>query len=235
MKYIRLFENFDTSEIDVICKVYNIQNYTINPDGSIDVVGNVNLNSKRLIKIPLKFNSVSGNFSCGGNQLTNLEGTPNYVGDSFYCMNNYGLTTLKGGPKVVNGVYNCSGNFLEKLEYLPTIVKRFICSGNKLTSLVGCPNAEMVRFDDNMISTLEGLPTDSDISCYETPLDNLAGLFFHGDYEYKLFLDYQETFNFLRKDCKIIKYLLEEALKDYNEYYNKQVELPEEIEGYTYI
>ena len=50
-----------------------------------------------------------------------------------------------------------------------------------------------------------------------------------------IYLDYQETYNFLRKDFKIVKHRLEEAIEDFNEYYDKQVELPKEIKYYTYI
>ena len=39
MKHLKLFENFE--DIESICKKYNITNYTINVDGSIDVNGNV--------------------------------------------------------------------------------------------------------------------------------------------------------------------------------------------------
>ena len=35
MKHLKLFENFQ--DIDSICKKYRIKNYTINPDGSVDV------------------------------------------------------------------------------------------------------------------------------------------------------------------------------------------------------
>jgi len=59
-------------EIHEICKKYGIKNYTINDDGSIDVDGNVNLSYRKLTKLPLKFNNVSGNFLCYNNQLTTL-------------------------------------------------------------------------------------------------------------------------------------------------------------------
>jgi hypothetical protein len=50
---IKLFEQFNNEqEIINICKKYNIQNYTINPDGSIDVNGDVWLSNKKLTKIP---------------------------------------------------------------------------------------------------------------------------------------------------------------------------------------
>ena len=41
--------------IEEICKKYNIKNYTINPDGSIDVDGYVILSSKGIDKLPLNF------------------------------------------------------------------------------------------------------------------------------------------------------------------------------------
>ena len=51
---IKLFEQFNNEqEIHDICKKYNIENYTINSDGSIDVDGNVNLSKMNLTELPL--------------------------------------------------------------------------------------------------------------------------------------------------------------------------------------
>ena len=74
--------------ISLICEKYKITNYTINPDGSIDVVGDVYLCGKNLTELPLTFNKVSGWFDCDGNQLTSLKGCPRWVGGNFYCTNN---------------------------------------------------------------------------------------------------------------------------------------------------
>ena len=46
MKHLKLFESFKEEDINDICQKYDIENYTINEDGSIDVNGNVNLTSK---------------------------------------------------------------------------------------------------------------------------------------------------------------------------------------------
>src|SRR5271157_3681122 len=73
--------------IDEICKIYDIENYTIN-NGSIDVDGDVYIQDKNLDKIPLKFNKVSGSFSCSCNNLDTLEYCPEYVGKDFWCYNN---------------------------------------------------------------------------------------------------------------------------------------------------
>ena len=40
--------------IDKICKRYNITNYTINDDGTIDVDGSVNLSQKSLNQLPFR-------------------------------------------------------------------------------------------------------------------------------------------------------------------------------------
>ena len=107
MKHLRLFENFE--DIESICKKYNITNYTINADGSIDVNGNVYLNRNGLAKLPLKFGRVTGNFYCYDNKLTTLEGSPREVGGDFDCQYNK-LTTLEGGPREVGGDFYCDDN-----------------------------------------------------------------------------------------------------------------------------
>ena len=114
------FINESNQNIDSICNKYGIKNYTINQDGSIDVDGNVNLSSKKLTKLPLKFRNVSGNFWCyynrrsGGDTgtLTSLEGSPQSVGGNFDCFNNK-LTSLEGSPQIVGGDFNCYNNQLK--------------------------------------------------------------------------------------------------------------------------
>jgi len=204
MKYLKLFENFNKSiryellkllEIDDICEKYNIKKYTVNPNGSVDVNGDVYLYNKYLTELPLKFNKVTGSFDCRFNDLTNLEGCPNYVGWDFQCSYNK-LTSLEDSPSYINRDF---------------------------------------WFDNNALTTLEGYPKEiggRDFRYSGNPIAPIINLF---KFDLKIYLEYQETYNFLRKDCKIVKHRLIEALNDFNEYYNKQVELPEKIEGYTYI
>ena len=52
------------NSIHDICKRYNITNYTINGDGSIDVDGSVKLSEYKLTEFPLIFNKVTGYFYC---------------------------------------------------------------------------------------------------------------------------------------------------------------------------
>jgi hypothetical protein len=118
--------------IEQICKKYNITNYTINSDGSIDVDGNVDLYDNGLTELPLTFNRVSGHFVCSWNCLTTLKGSPKWVGDRFSCNDNQ-LTSLEFGPEYVNKGFNCSYNDLTDLIGSPKkIGGYFMVEDNKL-------------------------------------------------------------------------------------------------------
>jgi hypothetical protein len=154
--------------IEEICKEYEIKNYTINPDGSIDVDGNVDFRYKYLTKLPLKFNKVigsffcyenllttlegcpkevSGHFNCDVNQLSTLEGAPNYVGGYFSCTNNK-LTSLEGCPKEIHGDFYCNDNNLISLEGTNYIGKDFYCIDNPLPQeILDNPKAEIFRLN----------------------------------------------------------------------------------------
>jgi hypothetical protein len=63
--------------------------WSINSDTNlIDVEGSVNMSRMNLIKIPVKFGKVTGNFNCADNQLNSLIGAPKSVGGDFNCSNN---------------------------------------------------------------------------------------------------------------------------------------------------
>ncbi|MCK9476330.1 MAG: hypothetical protein M0R46_10440 [Candidatus Muirbacterium halophilum] len=178
MKYLKKFnENINRSEIDSICEKYNIKNYIINEDGSIDVDGDVDLSGKNLIVLPLKFRKVSGNFHCGYNQLTSLEGAPKSVGNYFYCKCNK-LTSLVGCPQNVGGDFYCNSNQLISLEGAPQRVGGdFSCYSNQLTSLVGAPQSIGGNFScsGNQLTSLIGGPkrVGGVFLCYSNNLKNI--------------------------------------------------------------
>jgi hypothetical protein len=127
-------------EINEICEKYNIENYTINDDGSIDVNGEVDLSGESLTELPLKFNKVSGNFTCNNNKLTNLIGSPKSCGNLTCKYNN--LTSLEGSPVSIDMHFNCSNNQLTSLEYGPEEIGKkysgmYNAQDNKITSLYG--------------------------------------------------------------------------------------------------
>ena len=97
--------------ISLICEKYGIENYTVNPDGSIDVVGDVNLSFNDLTELPLVFNKVTGSFDCVDNRLTSLKGSPRWIGGYFSCENN-DLTSLEFSPDYVGDNFWCDHNNL---------------------------------------------------------------------------------------------------------------------------
>ena len=143
MKSYKEFIKESKRDIHSICDEYGINDYTINPDGSIDVDGNIILSYDfergELSKIPLKFAKVIGDFECDRNQLTTLKGSPRSVGGNFECSGNQ-LTSLEYCPESVGGNFDCDRNQLTTLKGSPKSVGgNFECSGNQLTSLEGLP------------------------------------------------------------------------------------------------
>tara|TARA_R110002167_G_scaffold263644_2_gene470422 strand:- start:1675 stop:2262 length:588 start_codon:yes stop_codon:yes gene_type:complete len=142
--------------IEEICEKYNIRNYIINDDGSIDVNECVYLDDYGLNKFPLKFNKVYGDFDCRGNNLTTLEGGPKWVAGYFYCHKNK-LTSLEHSPEYVGTRFNCSSNMLIDLKYCPnSIGENLFCSRNNITSLEYYPEniGGYINFKDTPIGSV---------------------------------------------------------------------------------
>ena len=130
MRYLRLFESFE--DIDEICRKYNIIDYTINPDKSIDVNDCVDLRFKNLTKLPLKFNKVNGYFICSNNKLKSLEGSPKEVNGYFDCHHNR-LTSFEFSPRIIRECFYCYNNNIKSFEYFPSFVKNnFYCFDNPI-------------------------------------------------------------------------------------------------------
>lgn len=117
----------------------NIKDFTILKDNSVNVHQDVKLSDKlvNLIKLPLKFNEVDGDFDISDNELTSLEGCPSKVKGSFLAYKNE-ISSLKGCPKEVDGSFIVLQNNIGSLKFSPSIVKEdFICSHNPLRDLDG--------------------------------------------------------------------------------------------------
>ncbi len=83
--------------------------------GTVNVTGGVYLSGKGLERLPVKFGTVGGSFSCSANRLTSLEGAPSAVGRNFFCHANR-LTSLVGVHKIIKrigGTLNIWSNPIE--------------------------------------------------------------------------------------------------------------------------
>lgn len=151
----------DRDSLIKLLDLYNIVNYTINDDGSVDVNGDVNLNGWGIDDIPFEFNIVGGSFDVSNNFLKSLKGSPkscdNFKANNcglanlefaplevkgyFEVSDNY-LTSLKGCTKLIRGYFNCSDNYLESLEFGPREVwGDYNCAYNNLKTLKGAPKS----------------------------------------------------------------------------------------------
>ena len=95
---------------------HEIKNYTIRPDGIVDVDGRVALTgdvlvgneNSRLITLPIQFGKVNGVFSCAGCvKLKSIKGFPQYVMNNLYC-DATNITSLSGIDKIIKQI---SGGF----------------------------------------------------------------------------------------------------------------------------
>jgi hypothetical protein len=137
--YKPLVELSNIDEINRWLKKHEISSFHILKDNSVDVNGDVRLADKlsNLLKLPLKFNIVNGNFDISDNELVSLEGCPTKVTGNFHCFKNE-ISSLKGSPKEVGGSFIVLKNNISSLKYSPSIVKEdFVCSHNPLTELEG--------------------------------------------------------------------------------------------------
>jgi hypothetical protein len=170
----------EKDRIDTLCMQHDIDDYTINGDGSIDVNGGVRMNPGNISVLPLVFNKVRDDFFCTDNLLTSLEGCPKEVGGGFFVFGNR-LTSLEYCPTKVGDMFDCRDNYLTSLEGCPKEVGGyFLCENNDLTSLKGCPNKVGGTFKCtiNKITSLEYLPTEfNDGMCWFIDGNNLPTVF----------------------------------------------------------
>ena len=214
MKYLKdykLFESHkfptDEDEIDMICHELNLKNYTINPDGTVDVKGGfIDLSFMKLKRLPLKFGKASS-FYCDQNYLTSLEGSPREV-VNFSCKRNE-LTSLKGGPEIVRESFSCSYNKLIDLEGAP---KKF---GKRITFFAG----------DNNLFSLNGLPDEYDYANFF--FENNPVCIFEDIFKNKFFASLKYKYFF--GDNKIHESRFVRACDDLG------IKAPDEIEGYVWV
>ncbi len=162
MKYLKSYKIFESIslELETQIKEYDIKDYSINEDGSIDCNQDVNLSYKHLIEIPILFNKISGKFLIFSNQLSSLKNCPVQIDDYFDCSSNQ-LKTLEFGPEYVGREYQCYDNKLITLNgCVEEVYGDFDCSDNNLTSLEFCPMQVEGYFNcsDNNLTELDRSP-----------------------------------------------------------------------------
>ena len=189
------------ADVENRCLFYDIQNYSINDDLTIDIHGDFDHSGDGVVDVFfVKFNKVEGSFDVSGNylktlegwfpkevgefievsknNLTDLKGSPKISNGSFYCQDNE-LTTLKGCPEEIRGTFDVSYNELESFEHCAKLVTGyFLAESNYIKNLKHLPS-EISRLDlrFNHIENLEGCPDVSrKINIQNCRLTSLKGL-----------------------------------------------------------
>ena len=135
MRYLRdykLFESSDglTDEQRRFLDKNTSGTWSVNSKGLVDVEGSFWSQNQGLEDfLGIRFGKVSGPFSCLGNQLRTLDGSPREVGGEFWCGGNQ-LRTLEGSPREVGGGFYCYRNPLISLEGAPEVIKGYFCFKN---------------------------------------------------------------------------------------------------------
>ena len=190
-------------KIHKICKKYNIINYTINSDMSIDVDGHVLMRGKGLKEIPLNFNRVNGDFLCNFNLLKSLKGSPKIVESTFFCGNNL-LKSLEYSPEYIGHSFYCGRNQLKTLEYFPKYVGRKIeCNSNGLQSLKGVENDTFHSFEcvDNNIRSFKYYPKK--ISNRKSFFNNPIAIFYPV-FKKREYIDYFNELDIIRENETVV-------------------------------
>lgn len=170
MKHIKSYKIFESTNLDLdkILKKFDISDYTLNDDGSIDINQDVYI-SKNISEINLNFNKIYGHFSIANNHLLSLANCPKYIDGLFDCSSNQ-IESLEFGPEYVGGSYGCDHNKLETLNgCVDEVYGDFNCHNNKLTSLEFCPMEIEGTFNcsDNNLTELDRSPfVRGNLWCY---------------------------------------------------------------------
>jgi len=183
--------NKDTGKIDVDTRLYIgwTSMGTLNefPEGiEFGVIkGNFDVSDQDFSSFKGFPTKIGGDLNIRGNNFSSLEGCTQDIGGSFNCSNQKGdqsLTSLKGGPKKIQGTYNCSDNSINSLEGGPEYVgDKFRCYDNNLTTLVGGPEEVGGNYycNQNDLTTLEGFPKKfrgDNVDCSNNDIYSLEGL-----------------------------------------------------------
>lgn len=164
---------------------FRIKKYKINDDLSVDILEpveigmskvGIDLSNKNLIEIPVKFNSVIGDFRCSNNNLKNLKNCPNEIISGYLIADNNNLDTLEGATEIFSklksevysiktyGIYARNNNLKDlskwNLKNSNSTIK-IDASGNKITKIPDNFNFESVYgfiLDDNEIKDISNIP-----------------------------------------------------------------------------
>lgn len=109
--------------IELFCEEFNIKNYYINDDYSINVYQNVVLDNFIGDELPIKFNKVIGYFSCNKSNIKSFKNFPNFIEYNIYFQGNI-IENFQGFPKTVKGRIVLWNSTIKSLDGYNGSIKR---------------------------------------------------------------------------------------------------------------
>lgn len=109
--------------IELFCEEFNIKNYYINDDYSINVYQNVVLDNFIGDELPIKFNKVIGYFSCSKSNIKSFKNFPNFIEYNIYFQGNI-IENFQGFPKTVKGRIVLWNSTIKSLDGYNGSIKR---------------------------------------------------------------------------------------------------------------
>jgi hypothetical protein len=101
----------DHKRIETWIREHTSKEFTIHPDGTIDVRGNVSFKWDGNT-LPVQFGRIEGSFNVNDSTLTSFVGFPHYVQNVVYCSrtNIRSLHGVEKAVKYVGDTFFCTGN-----------------------------------------------------------------------------------------------------------------------------
>jgi hypothetical protein len=143
------------------CIWCDIENYTINSDGSVDVDGDVCIESYERDTLPFKFNVINGDFRVAHSDISDISMFPNKVTGGFYCNVNMITSCVGITQDVGTDFFICGNEELHSVKGVPMRINgSFSCSDMNIKTLDGMPEyvGEDCDFSDSMLPNLDGIP-----------------------------------------------------------------------------
>ena len=109
--------------IELFCEEFNIKNYYINENYSINVYQNVVLDNFIGDELPIKFNKVIGYFSCNKSNIKSFKNFPNFIEENIYLQGNI-IENFHGFPKTVKGRIVLWNSTIKSMEGYNGSIKR---------------------------------------------------------------------------------------------------------------
>jgi hypothetical protein len=92
------------TEIRQVLDNLNIRNYTIRPNGVVDVDGCVDISWFSGTSLPVQFGKVTGKFSAGASPILSLNGFPYYIGTDLF-IHSTNIESLSGIEKIIKEIH----------------------------------------------------------------------------------------------------------------------------------